>query len=323
MKDYKQLTYEQRCQIEALNKRGLSQREIAETAGTSQSTISRELRRNRGGCGYRCQQAQRKTVERRKDAVKPWVMTDAMLDLVAFLLRQRWSPEQISGWLLHFKGWSVSYESIYLYVWADKKKGGELHAYLRRKGKKYQWRGSNGKTLRGQIKNRVSIEERPASVAEKIEVGHWEIDTVIGKGHSGALVTIVERVTRFTVSARVKRACAKAVTAATVTLLTPFKSLVHTITADNGKEFAWHEKIAKQLDCKFYFAHPYHSWERGLNENTNGLLRQYFPKKTDFKEVKTQQVIEALRELNDRPRKVLAFRSPADLMQIELAAIAA
>jgi len=246
-----------------------------------------------------------------------------MLVLIDKKLEEKLSPEQISGWLLDTQNLSLSHESVYRHVWADKKGGGNLYKHLRRRGKKYQWRGSNGKTGRGQLKNRVSIDERPAVVDEKIEVGHWEIDTVIGKGHSGALVTIVERVTRFTVSQQVKGKSAKAVTAATLTLLTPFKNLVRTITSDNGKEFAHHEKIAAELDCQFYFAHPYHSWERGLNENTNGLLRQYFPKSTDFKCVRNQAVVAAVNQLNKRPRKVLAFKTPFDLMEQQMAALAA
>lgn len=169
-------------------------------------------------------------------------------------------------------------------------------------------RGSNGKTRSGQIKNRVSIDERPIVVDEKSRVGDWKIDTVIGKNHSGALVTIVERATLFTVSMRVNSKRAKEVTAATLALLTPFKGLVHTITSDNGKEFAYHEKIAAGLECDFYFAHPYHSWERGLNENTNGLLRQYFPKSTDFKTVRANAVKQSVDQLNNRSRKTLALK---------------
>ena len=297
MSTYRQLTYEQRCQIEALNKSGMLQREIAEMIGVSQSSISRELARNTGDRGYRHQQAQRKTVERRQSTHKPYKMTTELID--------------------------ISHEKIYQHVWENKKMGGGLYLHLRRRGSKYQRRGSNGKTSRGQIKNRISIDERPLSVEMREEVGHWEIDTVIGRGHSGALVTIVERVTRFTVSQRVASKSATDVTAATITLLTPFKKLVHTITSDNGKEFAYHEKISEKLECDFYFAHPYHSWERGLNENTNGLLRQDFPKCTDFREVSAMDVARVVKKLNDRPRKILAFKTPAALMAGEMAALAA
>ena len=196
------------------------------------------------------------------------------------------------------------------------------YRHLRRNGKRYNKR-SNGKTSRGQIKNRVSIDERPDVVEERSRVGDWEIDTVIGKGQSGALVTIVERATRFTVSAQVDSKHAAVVTDAVITLLTPYAGAVHTITADTGKEFAYHERMTEALGAPVYFAHPYHSWERGLNENTNGLLRQYWPKATDFNQVADDEVERVVNELNDRPRKVLAFHTPAELMENHMAAIAA
>lgn len=323
MSTYRQLTYEQRCQMEALKKSGMNQRGIAEVIGVSQSSIPRELARNTGDRGYRHQQAQRKTVERRRATHKPHKMVAELIDIIEHYLYQDWSPEQISGSLLLSELIEISHEQIYQHVWENKKMGGGLYLHLRRRGSKYQRRGSNGKTSRGQIRNRVSIDERPLSVDMKEEVGHWEIDTVIGKGHSGALVTIVERVTLFTVSQRVASKSAAEVTAATIALLTPFKKLVHTITSDNGKEFAYHEKISRKLACDFYFAHPYHSWERGLNENTNGLLRQDFPKCTDFREVSALDVDRVVKKLNDRPRKTLAFKTPAALMAGEMAALAA
>jgi IS30 family transposase len=323
MSTYKQLTYEQRCQIEALKRSGVSQQRMAELVGVCQSSISRELARNTGERGYRHKQAQRKAEERRRAAHKPHKMTAELIDRIDDYLYRDWSPEQISGWLLMTELFEISQETIYRHIWENKKAGGDLYTHLRRGSRKYQRRGCNGKTSRGQIKNRVSIDERPASVDAKNEVGHWEMDTVIGKGHSGALVTVVERVSLFTASCRVHSKSAEEVTAATIALLTPFKALVHTITSDNGKEFAHHEKIAEKLDCDFYFAHPYCSWERGLNEHTNGLLRQDFPKNTNFKAVSAHEVARVVAKLNNRPRKTLAFRTPADLMADEMAALAA
>ncbi len=323
MSGYKQLTYEQRCQIEVLKQSGFSQQRIAEAIGSDQSTISRELVRNTGQRGYRHSQAHRKACERREQAVKPSKMTAAMIELIDVKLRQCWSPEQLSGWLELEHDKHLSHESIYQRVWADKKAGGDLYRYLRRRGKKYQWRGSNGKTSRGQIKNRVSISERPAVVDDKIEVGHWEIDTVIGKGHKGVLVTIVERVTKFTCSCKVASKSAACVTAATIKLLTPFKKLVLSITADNGKEFAYHEQIAAKLKCDVYFANPYCSWERGLNENTNGLIRQRFPKSTDLSKVTDKEVRQAIDSLNKRPRKLLGYKTPAFWMKEKMQALAA
>ena len=311
MRTYKQLTYEQRCQIEILKKSDFTQQEIALLISASQSSVSRELSRNSGLRGYRHKQAQRKTVERRQATAKPRKMTLELIDEIEDKLYLMWSPEQISGWMLLELKISISHEAIYQHVWTNKAEGGDLYKYLRRRARKYKARGSNGKTRSGQIKNRISIDDRPAVVDEKSRVGDWEIDTVIGKGHSGALVTIVERETSFAVSMRVKSKRAEEVTAATIALLAPYKELVHTITSDNGKEFAYHEQIANGLECDFYFAHPYHSWERGLNENTNGLIRQYFPKNTDFKVVSDKAVKHSIDQLNNRPRKTLAFKTPA------------
>lgn len=271
MRQYKQLTYEQRCQIEVLIKSGFSQNKTAKTLGVSQSTISREIRRNKGLRGYRHKQANSKSLSRRKSARKAIKMTNEILLTIEEKLVDKWSPEQIAGWLDKEMKILLSHERIYQHIWSDKAQGGKLYLHLRRHGKKYHKR-SNGKTNRGQIKNRIVIDERPLEVDAKSRIGDWEIDTVIGKGHSGALVTIVERVTQFTLSAQVSGKTAEEVTTATINLLTPYKEALHTITADNGKEFAFHEKITKDLGAQVYFAHPYHSWERGLNENTNGLL---------------------------------------------------
>ena len=316
---YSQLTYEQRCQIYALIGRGFSQREIAQDIDVSQSTISRELSRNSGERGYRFKQAQRKCDERRKEATKPTKMTPSMIEVVESKIRLDWSPEQVSGWLLEECDQLLSHETIYQHIWADKQAGGDLYTHLRRQGKKYGKR-RDGKATRGQIPNRVDIDERPAAVDKRSRVGDWEIDTVIGKGHSGALVTVVERVTNFTVSAQVDSKSAAEVTEATITLLEPFKDVVLTITADNGKEFSYHEQISEALDADIYFAHPYSSWERGLNENTNGLLRQYFPKGTDLKMVTQQEVDVAVTRLNTRPRKGLNYRTPEQLMGVYTAA---
>ena len=319
---YQQLTYEQRCQISVLKRSEYTQREIATAIGVSQSTVSRELSRNTGGRGYRHKQAQEKTEVRRREAVSPTRMTPGMTADIEAKLRLEWSPEQISGWLLEDQKRLISHESIYLHIWKDKRAGGDLYTYLRRQGKKYDKR-RNGKSTRGHIKNRVSIDDRPSVVDDKSRVGDWEIDTVIGKGHSGALVTIVERRTKFTVSKQVDSKSAVAVTQATIALLKPYKDVVHSITADNGKEFAYHEKISKALSTDFYFAHPYSSWERGLNENTNGLLRQYFPKSTDFKTVTQAEVKRAVTRLNSRPRKSLGFKTPGQLMSDYRVALAA
>ena len=233
-------------------------------------------------------------------------------------IKDKWSPEQVSGWLLFEKSISLSHERIYQHVWADKQNGGDLYLHLRRQGKKYEKR-RNGRSSRGQIKDRVGIEKRPRVVDLRTRVGDWEIDTVIGKNYKGALVTIVERKTQHLVSKRVMDKSAESVTQATIELLKPYIDRVHTITADNGKEFANHKEIAEKLHAKFYFARPYHSWERGLNENSNGLLRQYFPKGTEFTKIQDQDVESAVNAINTRPRKTLLYKTPQALMQRSLA----
>ncbi len=189
----------------------------------------------------------------REEARKATKMIPELTNLIEDKLAEKWSPEQISGWLLKEHLILLSHECIYQHVWTDKARGGELFMNLRRHGRKYHKR-SNGKTNRGQIRNRISIDERPVEVDAKSRVGDWEIDTVIGRGHSGALVTIVERVTQFTLSAQVENKSAEAVTEATIALLKPYTAALHTITADNGKEFAYHEKITKELGAQVYFA---------------------------------------------------------------------
>ena len=169
------------------------------------------------------------------------------------------------------------------------------------------------KDKRGQIRNRVSIEERPAIVAEKTRIGDWEIDTVIGQNHQDALVTIVDRMSKFTLIKKVDSKHAEVVTAATIILLKPYLDKTLTITADNGKEFTGYETIKEQLSANVYFAHPYCSWERGLNENTNGLIRQYFTKGSNFENITDDEVEAVMNKLNHRPRKTLKFKTPYTL----------
>ena len=322
MKKYKQLNSDNRCQLEVLLKEGYSQAEIATVLGVAQSTISRELNRNTGLRGYRHKQAESRAIDRRQNAAKFIKMTPQMITFIESQLRENWSPEQISGHLKETGELYISHETIYLHIWTDKKAGGTLFTSLRRRGKAYQPR-SKKLAGRGYIKNRVGIEHRPEVVDDKSRVGDWEIDLVIGHGHSGALVTLVERATSFTLSRRINDKSADTVTQVTIALLKPYKEAVLTITADNGKEFAYHQKITKALSADVFFADPYCSWQRGLNENTNGLLRQYWPKKTDFKEVSQQEVTATIIQLNDRPRKKLNYKTPSELMGNHMSKIAA
>ncbi len=322
MKKYNQITIDERYQIQASLKAGITISQISDDLGRHKSSIYRELKNNSGERGYRPKQATEKTFVRRKSAAKAIKMTADFIALIEEKIRLKWSPEQISGRLLNKHKILISHERIYQHIWADKQQGGELYKQLRCQGKKYDKR-RNGKSTRGQIKNRVSIDVRPKVVDEKARVGDWEIDTVIGKGHQGAIVTIVERKTLYTVAALVDSKQADVVTSATIKLLTPLTGRVYSITADNGKEFAWHEKIAEALDTQVYFAHPYSSWERGLNENTNGLLRQYFPKDTYFRSLTQEDIDEAVYNINNRPRKTLEFKTAAEMMHRSLSRRAA
>ena len=227
------------------------------------------------------------------------------------LIREEWSPEQISHWIQSDQSLSVSIEWIYQYILADKQSGGTLYEHLRCQKQRKKRYGVYSR--RGQIPNQVSIEQRPKVVDARTRFGDWELDTVIGKNHQQALVTLVERKSRLTLIAKVIRKTADNVSKAIAHLLTPLKPWVHTLTADNGREFAQHVDIAKQLKAKFYFAHPFASWERGLNENTNGLIRQYFPKKYDFTTITQDQVNQVMDKLNNRPRKCLGFRAPNEI----------
>ncbi|MDZ7802816.1 IS30 family transposase [Thiohalophilus sp.] len=307
MKQYAQLTQEQRYQIQAYMKAGFNQTQTANFIGVDKSTVSREVRRNRGRRGYRAQQAHRFCLERRADKAQSRIES-ATWHHVRRLLREDWSPEQIGLWLAKEAGLSVSHESIYLYVLADKQAGGSLYRHLRCQKQRKKRYGTYSR--RGQIPNQISIDQRPAVVDSRHRYGDWELDTVIGKNHRQALVTLVERKSKLTLIAKVARKTAEAVSEAIIRLLKPLAPWVHTLTADNGREFAQHQKIARALNAKFYFAHPFASWERGLNENTNGLIRQYFPKKHDFTTITQRQIQRVMEKLNNRPRKCLGIKTP-------------
>jgi len=310
MRTYQQLTQVQRYQISALKKNGHSQREIADTIGVHKSTISRELRRNRGQRGYRPQQAHRKALDRHRQKVKRRIRPSTWR-LVEEKLREDLSPEQVSGWLEKEQDITVSHEWIYQYILADKEAGGDLHKHLRCQ-KPYRKRYGQY-DRRGKLPNRVSIEERPAIVDSRERLGDWEVDTMVGKGHRGALVTLTERKSRLALIHRVGHRRAEEVAQAVLGLLGSLSESVHTITSDNGKEFAKHETIAEGLQADFYFAHPYSSWERGANENMNGLIRQYFPKDTDFTTVTDAEVARVMEKLNHRPRKSLDYQTPLEV----------
>ena len=307
MKNYTQLTEEQRYQIYEDFTLGLTQTKIADSLGVNKSTISRELKRNSGSRGYRPRQAQMLTYERKLNNSSRRI-TKQHWQRVETLITEDWSPEQCSGWLALNENIQVSHEWIYKYIYQEQKRGGELYKHLRCQKKRRKRYGVNDK--RGQLKNRVSIDERPAIVDLKTRVGDWEADTVAGRQTGPRLVTLVERKKRFTLVGLAKDKSSAAVTETILDMLSEYHGQVKTITYDNGKEFAGHMDIAKASDSKAYFAHPYSSWERGLNENTNGLLRQYFPKGSDFSLITETEINTVMDKLNNRPKKCLGFKTP-------------
>jgi IS30 family transposase len=309
MMNYTQLAQEQRYQIYALLKMGHSQTEIAEVIEVHKSTISRELHRNRGLKGYRPKQAHQFAMNRRHRA-QPRI-DGSTWALVESMIRKDLSPEQVSDRLEKERGILISHERIYQYILADKRVGGDLYRHLRCQKKRKKRYGSYDR--RGLLPNRVSIDDRPAIVDTRQRLGDWEADTIVGKRHRGALVSLTERKSRMTLLKRVEKRTAQAVADAVIELLEPWKHLVHTITSDNGKEFAEHERIAKSLETDIYFAHPYAAWERGTNENSNGLVRQYFPKDRDFTTITEEETIVAQFRLNNRPRKCLDFDTPNEV----------
>jgi len=312
MQHYKQLTSEQRYQISGLLKAGLKATDIADEVGVNKSTISRELKRNKGQRGWRPKQAQELRDERRLACTNARRFTPDDWGVVESLIRQDMSPDQAAERLALEGGLRISHETIYRHIYADKRRGGDLWRHLRSQ-KPRRKRYASGQERRGTIKNRVGIDERPEIVDRKTRIGDWEGDTVIGKKHRGALVTLAERKSRYILAAPVPGKHAGGVAAAMTRLLRPHKRKCHTVTLDNGKEFAEHEKIAAALKADIYFANPYCSWERGLNENSNGLLRQYFPKGMELAGVTQEQVQEAVDRINHRPRKVLGYRTPFEV----------
>ena len=308
--NYTQLTRAQRYQIKALLKAGHNQTQIAALLGYHKSTISRELHRNRGFKGYRPYQADEMAYDRQCEAYRSRIPWSTWQEVERLLLLD-FSPEQITGHLKRAKQPTVSHECIYLYVYADKRRGGTLHHHLR--SQKKQRKRYSGYIRRGQIPNRTSIDKRPKIVARKGRFGDWEADTIIGARHKGGIVSIVERKSKLLRLAKLATKEATEMRRTSVALLTPLATRVHTITVDNGKEFCQHELIAAGLQARIYFAHPYASWERGLNENTNGLVRQYFPKKYDFAKITNEDLQRVEDLLNNRPRKTLGYRTPNEV----------
>jgi len=310
---YKHFSLEERYYIEIELKKGTSINKIAKALDRPQGTISKEIQRNRGKRGYRHKQAHQSSLTRCLKKVKATKLTPILCKKIEDCLKEeQWSPEQMSGRWKSEENIEIHHKTIYRYIYEDKAKGGDLHTHLRHDGKTYRKR-NHGLGKRIGIPDRVDIDERPEIANNRERLGDWEADTIIGKSHKGAVVTLDERVSKLRLAYPLARKKAIGVKDAIVNLLSPLQAWVKTITFDNGREFTEHMKAASALTCKTYFAKPYHSWERGQNENANGLLRQYFPKAMELHNIAVNKVVEAIDKLNSRPRKCLDWKTPYEV----------
>ena len=291
IKQMAQLTLGQRYRIEFCLSSNMSYSKTGEYLDKDKSVISREITRNSDGRSnkYKAELAHRKAKNRHTTKQKKKHFTPEIETHVRTYLTQDYSPEQITGRATMENTSCVSHERIYQFVWDDKKKGGQLYQHLRNKDKRYRKRG-HSKDSRGLLIGRVDIDQRPAVVDHKERIGDLEIDLIIGKGHKQAILTINDRVSGMLIMGKVPSKQAVEIEKKSIELLEDWKPMIHTITSDNEKEFANHTNIAEQLDIGFYFAKPYHSWQRGANENLNGLVRQYFPKNYDFTTITDDQI---------------------------------
>lgn len=308
---YKQLTQAQRYHLYQMNNMSLLQKDMATILGVSPSTICRELKRNVGKRGGYIKTAHKLALSRRFNKSKRTISDDCWRAVEDYI-RKDYSPEQVTLRLKYLNKPSPSPEWIYQYIKNDKVNGGDLHTHLRCK-KKNRKRYGGGVRNFNNIRNRVSIEERPQVVDERSRFGDIEVDTVIGRQGGKVLVTLVERKSKLSLIGLSMNKTAEAVKDVIVGLLSSLSSYIHTLTYDNGPEFAEHEKIDKALQTQGYFAHPYASWERGLNENTNGLIRQYLPKRTSFDDVPEERIKWIMDRLNNRPRKTLQGKTPNEV----------
>jgi IS30 family transposase len=309
---YRQITYEERYTLGLLKRQGLNVTAIGRVLGRHRSTIYRELQRNSTNYdgGYRPQLADwyangRRSKSRRNSRFGPsqWARIQA-------LLQQEWSPEQVAGWLRLHGLLYISHETIYRYVWRDKRHGGYLYKHLRGNTKQRRKRYRSYDS-RGRIAGKRSINERPPGAENRTRVGHWETDTVLGNGRP-CVLTMVERKTGFLLLGQLHARTTAEVNRRTIHLIRNQPRPVRTITADNGTEFHRYSTVERATHARFYFAAPYHSWERGTNENTNGLLRQYLPKGSSMATLTQHQCNAIANKLNRRPRKRLGYRTPEE-----------
>lgn len=314
--NYKQLTDAQRYKIEVLLKEDYSKTNIANILRVDRSTIYRELKRNSKKRSYNASFAQKVSDERRKEAYKHAVFDINMRNyIVNKLCFYQWSPEQIKGRCAIEKTEMVSVERIYQFIYQDQSQGGLLYTHLRT-ARRWRKKRLNRKHQRGKIPNRIMIDQRPELVNKKERYGDWEVDTIVGKNHKSAILTLTERKSQFELMVKTDGTKSLSIKKQMINILAPFKKYVKTITSDNGKEFTLHQEIAEKLNADFYFADPYSPWQRGLNEYNNKLIRQYLPKKTDFNLISNDYINMIISKLNNRPRKLLDYKTPNEVFLI-------
>lgn len=310
---YHQITSEERYTIATLRQQGFRQSEIARMLGRHRSSISREIKRNGSSYdgGYRPHRASEHARARKWRSRRNRHFSDKEFRIVERLLAKKWSPEQISGWLHRTGGLSISHETIYRYIWEDKAAGGSLYTHLRGASKLRRKR-NNSYDSRGRLAGKRHISERPSSVESRKNIGHWEGDTVVGGGEKDCITTLVERKTGFALIGKLPDRSKRATSKRMIKLIRRAPDQFKTLTLDNGTEFHDYERIEEESGVEIFFATPYHSWERGCNENFNGLVRQYLPKRKSQKGVTQRDCDEIARQLNDRPRKRLGYRTPKE-----------
>lgn len=309
---YHQLTLAERIVISTLRKEGLNASQIARRLGRHRSTISREVRRNwrpQDRC-YRPDEANCHAAVRRRAACSWNKFSEAQWQFIRERIREEWSPDQISGQLARDAGFSISHETIYRHIWRDWRRGGTLHKSLRQAAKKYRKRYRH-KDSRGRLGGKTMIDERPAEVDARQVMGHWEADTVLGDADGRAcILTLVERVSGHVLIGKLRNRTKEEFNRRAIELIRRHAYAFKSITADNGTEFHGYKDIEAATGVRFYFAHPYHSWERGTNENTNGLIRQYLPKRKSMASLTQQRCEEIALRLNRRPRKRHGYKTP-------------
>jgi transposase, IS30 family len=312
MQTYKTIQYEHRIMIAQYLKEGKNKSEIAVLLSFCRSVITREINRNCSAGSYKLyngQQANQRAIERSQSKGRKPIINGSIKRQIEKLLSEKWSPEQISGRAKKEGKVLASHETIYAHVYADKKAGGQLYLNLRQTHRMRRKRRNSNKK-RGIIKDRVSIHERPEIIETRTRLGDWEGDTIVGKNHKSAVATLVDRTSKETKIIKLPTKTAKKTAQQISKKMSTSKTPILSITFDNGKEFAEHKKIAKKLKTKIYFADPYSAYQRGTNENTNGLIRQYLPKGTDLNLITHYDLKKIENSLNNRPRKSLDYLTP-------------